>query len=51
MTNSSVGNVIVRKKTSGNLDIVVDNDSERLEPNYSNDNSVRGLVRVLKRME
>lgn len=50
VTNSSVGNVVVRKKTSGNLDIVVDNEPAKLEPDYSNDNSVRGLVRVLKRM-
>ena len=49
VTNSMVGNVVVRKKTSGNLDIVVDNEPAKLEPNYSNDNSVRGLVRVMKR--
>ena len=51
VTNSSVGTVVVRKKTSGNFDIEVDNEQAKLEPNYSNDNSVRGLVRVFKRTE
>lgn len=49
VTNSSVGNVVVRKKTSGMLDIEVDGESPMIpEPSYSNDNSVKGLVRVLK---
>ena len=49
VTNSSVGKVVVRKKTTGKLDIEVDGEPARFEPDYSNDNSVRGLVRVLKR--
>lgn len=48
VTNSSVGKVVVRKKTTGRLDIKVDSEPARLDPDYSNDNSVRGLVRIMK---
>lgn len=47
--NSLVGSVIVRKKTSGILELEVEEKSKIPEPKYSDDNSVRGLVRVLKK--
>lgn len=51
VTNSPVGKVLVREKTSGKFDIELDGEPTPIEPSYINDDSVHGLVRIMRRTE